>query len=61
MEIDGTERVSGSTSGDFTILTSNVLYVGGSPNTRELPGSDISANFRGCMKQVGGTTTPKRS
>ena len=52
VEIDGTERVSGSTSGNFNMLTSNLLYLGGSPSTHQLPGTSVKANFRGCMKQV---------
>lgn len=32
------------------------FYVGGSPSTADLPGSPVSNNFMGCLKEVGGVT-----
>lgn len=29
------------------------FYVGGSPSTADLPGSPVSNNFMGCLKEVG--------
>lgn len=31
------------------------FYVGGSPSTADLPGSPVSNNFMGCLKEVGST------
>lgn len=28
------------------------FYIGGSPNTADLPGSPVSNNFMGCLKDV---------
>ncbi|XP_050406301.1 neurexin-3 isoform X2 [Patella vulgata] len=52
MEVDGVYRKSGSTTGEFTLLSSSVLYVAGSPNTVLLPGSRVKSNFKGCMRKV---------
>ncbi|KAK3584589.1 hypothetical protein CHS0354_040294, partial [Potamilus streckersoni] len=52
IQIDGLIRATGSTEGKFTMLSSSILYVGGSSSTRTLPGSRISSNFKGCLKQV---------
>ncbi len=30
----------------------DLFYVGGSPNTADLPGSPVSNNFMGCLKDV---------
>ncbi|XP_052272196.1 neurexin-1-like [Dreissena polymorpha] len=52
VDVDGSQRLMGMTQGTFTMLSSHVIYLGGSPNTDSLAGSDIRANFRGCMKKV---------
>ncbi|CAH1791707.1 unnamed protein product, partial [Owenia fusiformis] len=52
IEVDNKKVGSGTTTGDFTMLSSNVLYVGGSPDTSKLPGSRVKSNFRGCLKKV---------
>ncbi|CAL1526179.1 unnamed protein product [Lymnaea stagnalis] len=52
MEVDGMYREQGSTSGSYVILSSNVLYVAGSPNTEKLPGSRVKTNFKGCLRKV---------
>ncbi|XP_060602155.1 neurexin-1-like isoform X2 [Ruditapes philippinarum] len=52
IKVDGISRAKGSTMGEFTKLSSNILFVGGSPNPRELLGSNVRSNFRGCMKKV---------
>ena len=43
---------AGTAAGDFSMLSSRVLYVGGSENVADLRGSQIKENFRGCLKQV---------
>ena len=53
MEVDGIYRQSGSTTGRYTLLSSKLLYVAGSPDTATLPGSRVRANFKGCMRKVG--------
>ena len=52
MEVDGIHRASGSTTGRYTLLSSKVLYVAGSPDTATLPGSRVRTNFKGCMRKV---------
>lgn len=42
----------GTTIGTFTLLSSKVLFLGGSLNTLNLPGSKLKQNFKGCMKKV---------
>ena len=38
---------------DYSQLTLNdVIYVGGSPPTKRLPGLRFISNFRGCLKEV---------
>ncbi|CAG5136431.1 unnamed protein product, partial [Candidula unifasciata] len=52
VELDGVHREHGSTSGTFSRMSSNVLYVAGSPRTDTLPGSRVRNNFKGCLKRV---------
>jgi hypothetical protein len=54
VSVDGIEK-TGTTSGEYKMLSSNILYVAGSPNTGDLPGSRIRNNFKGCMKNVSTT------
>ncbi|XP_064621737.1 neurexin 1-like isoform X2 [Lineus longissimus] len=51
VSVDGIEK-TGTTSGEYKMLSSNILYVAGSPDTGNLPGSRIRNNFKGCMKNV---------
>lgn len=37
------------------------FYVGGSPSTADLPGSPVSNNFMGCLKEVGGVNSGSMS
>ncbi|XP_052769324.1 neurexin-1-like isoform X2 [Mya arenaria] len=52
VDVDDFRRVMGMTQGEFTKLSSNQLFLGGAPDPARLPGSDITSNFQGCMKQV---------
>ncbi|XP_034034326.1 neurexin-2-like isoform X5 [Thalassophryne amazonica] len=51
--VDGILTTTGYTQEDYTMLGSDELfYIGGSPNTADLPGSPVSNNFMGCLKDV---------
>lgn len=51
--VDGILTTTGYTQEDYTMLGSDDLfYIGGSPNTADLPGSPVSNNFMGCLKDV---------
>ena len=53
--MDGILTTTGYTQEDYTMLGSDdFFYVGGSPSTADLPGSPVSNNFMGCLKEVGG-------
>ncbi|KAL2094839.1 hypothetical protein ACEWY4_009558 [Coilia grayii] len=53
ISVDGLLTTTGYTQEDFVMLTSDdIFYIGGSPNTADLPGSPISNNFMGCLKNV---------
>ncbi len=53
ISVDGLLTTTGYTQEDYTMLGSDDLfYVGGSPNTADLPGSPVSNNFMGCLKDV---------
>ncbi|XP_078466315.1 neurexin-1-like isoform X1 [Lampetra planeri] len=53
ISVDGILTSTGYTQEDYTMLGSDdFFYVGGSPNTADLPGSPISNNFMGCLKEV---------
>lgn len=52
--MDGILTTTGYTQEDYTMLGSDdFFYVGGSPSTADLPGSPVSNNFMGCLKEVG--------
>lgn len=56
ISVDGILTTTGYTQEDYTMLGSDdFFYVGGSPSTADLPGSPVSNNFMGCLKEVGGT------
>ncbi|XP_071372116.1 neurexin-2-beta isoform X6 [Centroberyx affinis] len=51
--VDGILTTTGYTQEDYTMLGSDDLfYIGGSRNTADLPGSPVSNNFMGCLKDV---------
>ncbi|XP_056637002.1 neurexin-1 isoform X2 [Diorhabda sublineata] len=50
--IDGVYADHSHIAGKFTMLSSSRLYVGGSINTRALPGARVHNNFVGCMRKV---------
>uniref|UniRef100_A0A8C4QHF6 Neurexin 3a n=1 Tax=Eptatretus burgeri TaxID=7764 RepID=A0A8C4QHF6_EPTBU len=53
ISVDGVLTSTGYTQEDYTMLGSDdFFYVGGSPNTADLPGSPISNNFMGCLREV---------
>lgn len=55
ISVDGILTTTGYTQEDYTMLGSDdFFYVGGSPSTADLPGSPVSNNFMGCLKEVGG-------
>lgn len=54
--MDGILTTTGYTQEDYTMLGSDdFFYVGGSPSTADLPGSPVSNNFMGCLKEVNTT------
>ena len=54
ISVDGVLTTTGYTQEDYTMLGSDdFFYVGGSPSTADLPGSPVSNNFMGCLKEVG--------
>uniref|UniRef100_A0AAY5JXW9 Neurexin 1 n=1 Tax=Esox lucius TaxID=8010 RepID=A0AAY5JXW9_ESOLU len=58
ISVDGILTTTGYTQEDYTMLGSDdFFYVGGSPSTADLPGSPVSNNFMGCLKEVGSTHT----
>uniref|UniRef100_A0A3Q3DCN8 Neurexin 3a n=1 Tax=Hippocampus comes TaxID=109280 RepID=A0A3Q3DCN8_HIPCM len=63
ISVDGILTTTGYTQEDYTMLGSDdFFYVGGSPSTADLPGSPVSNNFMGCLKEVSlvsrGNTVP---
>lgn len=59
ISVDGILTTTGYTQEDYTMLGSDdFFYVGGSPSTADLPGSPVSNNFMGCLKEVGGLDKP---
>uniref|UniRef100_G1M5W4 Neurexin 1 n=1 Tax=Ailuropoda melanoleuca TaxID=9646 RepID=G1M5W4_AILME len=58
ISVDGILTTTGYTQEDYTMLGSDdFFYVGGSPSTADLPGSPVSNNFMGCLKEVNITVT----
>lgn len=56
ISVDGILTTTGYTQEDYTMLGSDdFFYVGGSPSTADLPGSPVSNNFMGCLREVGGS------
>ncbi|KAF4084920.1 hypothetical protein AMELA_G00111550 [Ameiurus melas] len=52
ISVDGILTTTGYTQEDYTMLGSDdFFYVGGSPSTADLPGSPVSNNFMGCLKE----------
>uniref|UniRef100_Q07310-7 Isoform 7 of Neurexin-3 n=1 Tax=Rattus norvegicus TaxID=10116 RepID=Q07310-7 len=53
ISVDGILTTTGYTQEDYTMLGSDdSSYVGPSPSTADLPGSPVSNNFMGCLKEV---------
>ncbi|XP_053199271.1 neurexin 2b isoform X14 [Scomber japonicus] len=53
ISVDGILTTTGYTQEDYTMLGSDdFFYIGGSPNTADLPGSPVSNNFMGCLRDV---------
>ncbi|EMP39997.1 Neurexin-1-alpha [Chelonia mydas] len=53
ISVDGILTTTGYTQEDYTMLGSDdFFYVGGSPSTADLPGSPVSNNFMGCLKEA---------
>ncbi|GAB1597700.1 neurexin-2-like isoform X5 [Argonauta hians] len=50
-QVDTIKRV-GTTIGTFTLLSSKVLFLGGSLDASTLSGSKLKQNFKGCMRKV---------
>ncbi|KAF7284423.1 hypothetical protein GWI33_022206 [Rhynchophorus ferrugineus] len=50
--VDGVYADHSHIAGKFTMLSSSRVYVGGSINTRALPGARVHNNFVGCMRKV---------
>lgn len=50
--VDDIYKDNGITAGIFTLLSSSVMYIGGSENVAKLPGSRIKTNFVGCLRKV---------
>ncbi|XP_064212008.1 neurexin 1 [Tribolium castaneum] len=50
--VDGVYADHSHIAGKFTMLSSSRVYVGGSINTRALPGARVHTNFVGCMRKV---------
>ncbi|KAB0804576.1 hypothetical protein PPYR_01546 [Photinus pyralis] len=50
--VDGVYADHSHIAGKFTMLSSSRVYVGGSINTRALPGARVHSNFVGCMRKV---------
>uniref|UniRef100_A0A8C1NIB0 Neurexin 2 n=1 Tax=Cyprinus carpio TaxID=7962 RepID=A0A8C1NIB0_CYPCA len=52
ISVDGILTTTGYTQEDYTMLGSDdFFYIGGSPNTADLPGSPVSNNFMGLLFQ----------
>ncbi|KAL3289254.1 hypothetical protein HHI36_003686, partial [Cryptolaemus montrouzieri] len=49
--VDGVYADHSHIAGKFTMLLSSRVYVGGSINTRALPGARVHNNFVGCMRK----------
>ncbi|TNN33914.1 Neurexin-3 [Liparis tanakae] len=53
ISVDGILTTTGYTQEDYTMLGSDdFFYVGGSPSTADLPGSPVSNNFMGCLREL---------
>ncbi|CDQ92575.1 unnamed protein product [Oncorhynchus mykiss] len=62
VSVDGILSTTGYTQEDYTMLGSDdFFYIGGSPNTADLPGSPVSNNFMGCLKDVSTGQLPSLS
>ena len=55
VQVDDDLQKTGTTVGEFTMLSSKLLFVGGRPRTTSVPQLTHATNhnFKGCLKQVG--------
>ena len=56
VQVDDDLHKTGTTVGEFTMLSSRLMFVGGHPRTAGSVGHHTPAsnhNFKGCLKQVG--------
>ena len=63
--MDDDVQKTGTTVGEFSMLSSRVMFVGGRPRTTHVAHrspADANHNFKGCLKQVGlSNFYPRRS
>jgi hypothetical protein len=52
MTVDGAYTEKWMTSGSFTMLSSSKVFIGGSMEPYNLPGTSTKNNFAGCLKKV---------
>ncbi|KAK7140777.1 hypothetical protein R3I94_013148 [Phoxinus phoxinus] len=53
ISVDGILTTTGYTQEEYAMLGSDdFFYIGGSPGTADLPGSPVSNNFMGCLREV---------
>ena len=52
MTVDRSYTEKWTTTGSFSMLSSNKVFIGGSSQPYKLPGSKTKTNFVGCMKKV---------
>ena len=50
IQVDDEIQRTGTTVGDFTMMSSKLMYIGGATTPTKLPTE--TENFRGCLKQV---------
>ncbi|XP_018330291.1 neurexin-3-like [Agrilus planipennis] len=50
--VDGAYADHSHIAGKFKVLSSTRIFLGGSEDTRALPGTRVNSNFVGCMKKV---------
>jgi len=61
IEVDNQVRKTGTVVGDFTMLSSSVMFLGGIPKNVNHPGSRPPRFLQGCLKQVSFKTASEGS